>query len=83
MHWGGNDIGGWGYGLLVMGMLLFWAEVVTGIVLLVRYRGANSQRHGEMHASGLAENLLAERFARGDIDDEGFTARRTALRRTE
>ncbi|MHB1171992.1 MAG: SHOCT domain-containing protein [Lacisediminihabitans sp.] len=83
MYWYGNGVDGWGYGLMAIGMLLFWAAVITGIILLVRYLGANSQRHGEIRASGSAENLLAERFARGDIDEEEFTARRAALRRTE
>ncbi|MCP8998490.1 hypothetical protein NFC73_01890 [Pseudarthrobacter sp. RMG13] len=30
---------------------------------------------------GIAENLLAERFARGEIDENEYTARLTALRR--
>jgi putative membrane protein len=81
MYWNGNDLGGWGYALMIISMILFWGAVITGIFLLVRSLGPNSQRHGQ--TSNTAENLLAERFARGDIDEEEFTARRAALRRTE
>ena len=60
MFWNGNDIGGWGYALMAISMVLFWGAIVTGIVLLVRPRGGNSRSNGEIIASGSAENLLAE-----------------------
>lgn len=61
-------------------MVLFWALVITAIVLLVRY--LMSSRTGAEPVAGLkaAENLLAERYARGDIDDEEYRRRLTLLR---
>ena len=37
MYGYGNGIGGWGYALLAIGMILFWGAVIYGIVALVRY----------------------------------------------
>lgn len=82
MYWNGNDIGGWGYALMAISMVLFWGAVITGIVLFVRSLGPNAQWRGGMSASGSAENLLAERFARGEIDESEFNSRVVILRRT-
>jgi hypothetical protein len=37
MYGYGNGIGGWGYALTAIGMILFWGAVIYGIVALVRY----------------------------------------------
>ncbi|HEY8914217.1 SHOCT domain-containing protein [Lacisediminihabitans sp.] len=76
--------GQWGVlGWVVMGlvMLLFWGGVVTAVVLLLRRRS-----DGDVpRPRGIedAERILNERFARGEIDEQEFTARRAALRRSE
>ena len=36
MYGYGNGIGGWGYALMAIGMILFWGAVIYGIVALVR-----------------------------------------------
>ena len=36
MYGYGNGIGGWGYVLTAIGMILFWGAVIYGIVALVR-----------------------------------------------
>jgi putative membrane protein len=82
MFWNGNDIGGWGYALMAISMVLFWGAVITGIVLLVRSLGANSRPNGQMLVSGSVENVLAERFARGEIDEGEYNSRVSILRRT-
>jgi len=74
---------GWGAGHWVVAMvmmLVFWGFVVAGIVLLVR-RGPWSPAERSRDSLTDAERILAERFARGEIDAEEFTARRDALRR--
>ena len=76
---------GWGWGgwiLMTVVMVLFWAVVITTIVLAVRYVG------GSRHTSGgppgyvppNPEDVLAERFARGEIDDDEYRRRMAALR---
>ncbi len=81
--WYGN---GWGVGAWVamaVLMLIFWGGVVTVIVLLVRrtHPGEGPAVPRPPHLD--AERILNERFARGEIDEQEFTARRTALRRQE
>jgi putative membrane protein len=77
--------GVWGWVLMALMMLIFWGGVVTVVILLVRGRSSGtpgpSGPYGTPHDE--AERILNERFARGEIDETEFTARRTALRRKE
>jgi putative membrane protein len=78
----------WGYGLgwgswLIMGlsMLLFWALIILGIIALVRFLvGPRDRRHSTGSVQSSAEQVLAERFARGEIDEEEYRQRREVLR---
>ncbi|WP_112468804.1 SHOCT domain-containing protein [Streptomyces triticisoli] len=84
--------GGWGWGgwfVMAVFMVVFWALVIAGIVALVRYLTGTPrhQRSGSPSATGepgresrRAEDLLAERFARGEIDDDEYKRRLTLLR---
>ena len=68
---------GWGAGSwLVMGfmMLLFWTFVVGGIVWIVR-----GTRRATLPPSGTARQILDERFARGEIDEDEYRQRRSLL----
>ncbi|MFZ0903099.1 MAG: SHOCT domain-containing protein [Mycobacterium sp.] len=77
-HWG------WGSWILTTGTtIVFWALVITAVVLLARYLLSLSQRPaGTTHAGGAgnAEQVLAERYARGEIDDEEYQRRLGLLR---
>lgn len=80
MYWDGN-MGLWGYILMGVGFVLFWAAVITAIILFARSTGAGNRRYeGVGPGSGGAENLLAERFARGEIDESEYTSRLNVLR---
>jgi len=82
MYWNGN-MGVWGYALMAASFLLFWGVIITSIVLFARFMGSSSRRYvGGLPGVGGAEDVLAERFARGEIDDSEYTARLTALRRS-
>jgi putative membrane protein len=85
-----NWDGGWGAGnwlLMGLGMLLFWAFVVAGIVWLVHYTGRRpaTPEHGvplgkpagPVRPSAL--EILDERYARGEIGEEEYRARRDTL----
>jgi putative membrane protein len=81
MYWGG-DMGGWGYVLTIVSFVLFWGTIITAIVLLARAPGAGGRRYDAgVPGRGLAEDLLAERFARGEIEENEYTARLATLRR--
>ena len=76
--WGGNiGIGGW----IAMGlmMLLFWGGIATLVILLLR--GNHAGVRGFQGPPDDSERILNERFARGEIDETEFNARRAALRR--
>ncbi|MFE7235879.1 SHOCT domain-containing protein [Streptomyces sp. NPDC002405] len=84
--------GGWGFGWLIMLAItvLFWAVVIAAVVALVRYFTGTHHGHqagprpltGEPGWGGnrRAEDLLAERFARGEIDEEEYKRRLALLR---
>ncbi|WP_432029611.1 SHOCT domain-containing protein [Streptomyces sp. 1222.5] len=84
--------GGWGPGgwfLMLAAMLLFWALVVAAGVALVRHLSAPPRGRqpappwetGDPRRGGRrAEELLAERFARGQIDEEEYERRLALLR---
>ncbi len=76
-YWNG---GGAGWLLMALVMVAFWGAVIWGIVYLVRDR--NEPRH-RAHSDDdkPAIDLLEERFARGEIDNEEFWERRDALLR--
>lgn len=84
MFWYGHNMSGWGYGLMTVSIVLFWALVIVVAVALFRYLGGSGQRPKppESGASGssAAEELLAERFARGEIDEEEYRRRLEILR---
>lgn len=81
MYWDGN-MGIWGYILMGVSFVLFWGAVITAIILAARAAGAGGRRYeGGAPGASIAENLLAERFARGEIDENEYTARLTVLRR--
>ena len=73
MDWdrGHHDGFGWGWVLMVIMLLV----LVALTVLVVRHFA--DTRRGSRRA---ADDVLAERFARGEIDEEEFRRRRAALR---
>jgi putative membrane protein len=67
-----DGIGGWWMGA---GSLIFVLLIVMVVVLWMR-------QDGDAHASRTdhrAEDILAERFARGEIDEDEYQRRRAAL----
>ena len=73
MYW----YGGGGYALMAIGTVLFWGAVIFGVVALVRHGRQAGPRPAEPAGP---ERLLAERFARGEIDEDDYYQRLTSLR---
>lgn len=75
----------WGYGHMMFGglmMILFWGAVIVAVVLVARWLSA--QGHAGRTGPGArrdALDILRERFARGEINEEEFDRRRQLLRR--
>lgn len=66
-------------------MLIWTAVVVAGLVALtiviVRLlRGENRQAKGSPAVAGTALEILNERFARGEIEEDEYRRRREALK---
>jgi putative membrane protein len=78
MYWYGSGVNGWGYALMTVGMVLFWGLIITGVVLLVRYLARGGQ-HPEPQPS-TPEDVLAHRYARGEIDEQEYRQRLATLR---
>ena len=77
MWWYGSGMSGWGYALMTLGMVLFWALVIFGVIALVRFLARNDRPTA---ARPTPEQLLAERFARGEIDEHDYHQRLDTLR---
>ena len=87
MYGYGYDGAAWGVGgwiIMVIVMLLFWGAVVAVVIAAFRHRPSSeisSRPAAPSHES--AERILNERFARGEIDETEYRARRTTLRNSE
>ena len=76
--WDGDDhMGGGWWWVMGIGWLLFLAFVGFLTFLLVRHV-IDSSRDGQRRSS--AEDVLADRLARGEIDEDEYRRRRDALR---
>jgi putative membrane protein len=86
----GPYIGAWGLGL---GSLVFWVLVAVAVIVIVRllsrgqgpqppYQGFPGSGPARGHTTSAAQ-ILAERFARGEINEDEFHQRMAALRAEE
>jgi putative membrane protein len=78
MYWG-NGMGGWGIVLMSVSGLLFWGLIIAGIVLLVRSTGRGGQLGAVATQTPTPQRVLADRFARGEIDEEEYSRRMQTL----
>jgi putative membrane protein len=77
----GEGAGWWGYLLTTVSMVLFWALIIIAILALVRYlRHGERRTPAERPQQSNAEQLLAERFARGEIDEAEYRHRLEVVR---
>ena len=68
--------GGFGFGWIFM---ILWAVlIIVGIVALVKWMGAPSAADGRSGESR-ALNILKERYARGEIDEQEFQKKKHDL----
>jgi putative membrane protein len=77
MFWTDHDLSGWGWVAMVTGMVVFWGLLIALAVILVR--GLNRPADLAHGPRPSPEQLLGERFARGEIDEEEYRRRLAAL----
>ncbi|MFE2476027.1 SHOCT domain-containing protein [Streptomyces sp. NPDC059389] len=80
MFWYDHGMGGWGWIAMSLSMVLLVALAVAGVVLLLRSVDRFPSALARPPAAPSAKQVLADRFARGEIDEEEFEQRLTALR---
>ncbi|HEY3036755.1 MAG TPA: SHOCT domain-containing protein, partial [Streptosporangiaceae bacterium] len=60
---------------------IFWGVIIVGVIALVRYLSRSGQLTGTPPAEPPApEQVLAERFACGEIDEDEYRRRLATLR---
>ena len=78
---GGHMDDGWGI-VMVLGMVGLWVAVVAALVIAIvwakRANGPTSSS-SPVSRTGSAEQSLAERFARGEIDADEYRSRLDTL----
>lgn len=77
MWWGGGWGSGWGvFGFLFM--VVFWVLIIVGVVFLIRWLVAES-RPQPSGGGETALDILKKRYARGEIDQQEFEAKKRDL----
>ncbi|PXY28487.1 SHOCT domain-containing protein [Prauserella muralis] len=80
MFWYGDGMSGWGYTLMTVSMVLFWGLLILGVIALIRFASRDSRPTLTPPAQPhTPEQVLAERFARGEIDEDEYHRRLDAL----
>jgi putative membrane protein len=80
MFWYDHGVSGWGWFAMTASMIVFWALIITAAVLLFRALARTGPGSGGHHSTGpTPEQLLAERFARGEIDEDEYQRRLAVL----
>ena len=78
--WYHDGVGWGGWIMMTLAMAAFWAVVVFALVALLRGNGSRDQGAGATDHQPRPLELLDERFARGEIDEEEYRNRREVLR---
>lgn len=77
MGWSPDHMGGWWGTWMWIGMAVFWLTVIA----LVAWAVVRSTSASQQPRATSPEDVLAERFARGDIEADEYRERLDELRR--
>ncbi len=73
MNFGYWPLGGFGF----LMMILWWALIIAGIVVLVRWLSNQSSETNRKEKTAL--DILQERYAKGEIDKKEFEEKKKGL----
>ncbi|TDP31506.1 putative membrane protein [Nocardia ignorata] len=75
MYWYDHDVSSWGYPWMGLGMVVFWSLLIVGFALALRYLYRTDSERCAYPVLPLGEHVLAERFARGEIEAKEYADR--------
>ena len=78
MYYYGSGMNGWALTLMIIGNVVFWGLLIVAAVALIRYT-KRGQVDSSSPTASIPEQILAQRFARGDIDEDEYTRRLQVL----
>ena len=80
MMWWNGDLSWWGWLGMTAMMVIFWGFVIWGIVALIRsYNPPGTPQVSPDERSPAPDSILAERFAKGEIDEQEYMHKREIL----
>jgi putative membrane protein len=68
--WNYGMAGNFGFGGIFM--ILFWVFIIVGIISLVKWMGNSTGGSGRNKGDSSALEILKQRYARGEINDQEF-----------
>jgi putative membrane protein len=81
VYWYGHDMGWWGYIDMAVLMAVFWVLVLGSLAALVKYLLGNRSTIAKSSPEPASPaDVLASRFARGEITESEYRDRITVLR---
>ncbi len=80
MMWGDGQWGSGFWVVMVVTMALFWAPLILLLVWAIRSGWRTTGGPGPRSYPSRADEVLAERFARGEIGEDEFTRGQALLR---
>jgi putative membrane protein len=75
MYWDGGGVHAWGLVLVLFAVIPLWLLLIGAIYRVVRVDDSGSAPHRPKANWPGPEQILAERFARGNIDDDEYRHR--------
>ncbi len=71
--------GGFGGGFGGIFMILWWVLIIVGIVMLVKWLATSNSVGGRRNDGSKALDILKERYAHGEIDEQEYQKRKNDL----
>jgi len=68
-----------GYWMMPLAMVTFVIVTVAAVILVIRWVGSDRSSSGTVKKAENAADILRERFARGDIDENEYRERLSVL----
>ncbi|HEV2637103.1 MAG TPA: hypothetical protein VGX23_18255 [Actinocrinis sp.] len=81
--YGNGTLSGWDWILMATSMIVFWGALISIGVIWYRGRTRTTRtRPPAGHQQSAPEHILAERYARGEMDENQYSAQLATLRRS-